>query len=87
VVKLQINNGELLQTTVSDSVSDIDRFLQDVSDYSDAGQILPEVYLLYGSRIVDFSSVLEQTQVESLMKMELNGMPDNTSIVLLAKHR
>lgn len=87
VVKLQIANGEILHTTAGRSTADMNHFLQEVSSYSDAGQILPEVFLLYGSRIVDFTSVLQQSQVEALVKMELEGAASAAPVILLAKHR
>lgn len=55
---MQVNNGQLLCTSGGRFSADLDAFLQEVSSYNDAGQILPEVFVLHGSRIVDLSSVL-----------------------------
>ena len=49
VVKLQVNNGQLLCTSGGRFSADLDAFLQEVSSYNDAGQILPEVFVLHGS--------------------------------------
>jgi len=87
VVKLQVNDGELLHTTAGTSSNDIGAFLQEVSNYTDAGQILPEVFLLCNSRIVDFTSILEQAQVESLVQLELEGVPTDTPVILLVTRR
>ena len=73
VVKLQINDGQLLRTCAGRFASDMDAFLQNVSSYNDAGQILPEVFVLHGSRIADLSSVLVHDQVMQLAGLELEG--------------
>ena len=87
VVKLQVNNGQLLCTSGGRFSADLDAFLQEVSSYNDAGQILPEVFVLHGSRIVDLSSVLVHEQVMQLAALELEGAAPDTPICVLTHPR
>ena len=87
VVKLQVNNGQLLCTSGGRFSADLDVFLQEVSSYNDAGQILPEVFVLHGSRIVDLSSVLVHDQVMQLAALELEGAAPDTPICVLTHPR
>ena len=87
VVKLQVNNGQLLCTSGGRFSADLDAFLQEVSSYNDAGQILPEVFVLHGSRIVDLSSVLVHDQVMPLAALELEGAAPDTPICVLTHPR
>ena len=87
VVKLQVNNGQLLCTSGGRFSADLDAFLQEVSSYNDAGQILPEVFVLHGSRIVDLSSVLVHDQVMQLAALELEGAAPDTPICVLTHPR
>lgn len=87
VIKLQVNNGQLLCTTAGDLSEAMDAFLQDVSSYNDAGQILPEVFVLHGSRIADLSSVLVHDQVLQLAALELEGASPETPVCVLVHQR
>ena len=87
VVKLQVNNGQLLCTSGGRFSADLDAFLQEVSSYNDAGQILPEVFVLHGSRIVDLSSVLVHDQVMQLAAFDLEGAAPDTPICVLTHPR
>ena len=87
VVKLQVNNGQLLCTSGGRFSADLDAFLQEVSSYNDAGQILPEVFVLHGSRIVDLSSVLVHDQVMQLAALDLEGAAPDTPICVLTHPR
>lgn len=86
-IKLQLGNAEVLCTRIAEYEQKAAKFMQTESDYNDAGQVLPEMFLLYGNHIVDFSSVLEQKQVENLIRLEVEGAPSDAPVILLAKHR
>lgn len=87
VVKLQVCNGELLCTSVGKMNEELDPFLQRVSTYNDAGQILPNVFLLHGNRISDLSSILLQEQVMELAKMEIEGEESSAPVCVLVQPR
>lgn len=86
VIKLQVNDGELLCTLAREEQA-LEKHLQAVSAYSDAGQVLPEAFLLYGSRIIDFTSIIQQAQLLPLIKIELADAAPDTPIILLTHKR
>ncbi|SCX74901.1 hydantoinase/oxoprolinase family protein [Alkaliphilus peptidifermentans] len=87
VIKLQVNNGRYLSTACENISSAFNRFIDDVSVHNDVGMIIPEIFMLYGSRIVDFSTILDSVQLLSLIQIELQGLEDNEPIVLVARPR
>ena len=86
-IKLQLGNAEVLCTRIAEYEQKAAKFMQTESDYNDAGQVLPEMFLLYGNHIVDLSSVRGQKQVENLIRLEVEGAPSDAPVILLAKHR
>lgn len=87
VVKLQVNGGEFLRTTAKGLEGALDAFLGRVSSYSDAGQIVPEVFVLHGSRIADLSSVLMPAQVGQLALLEIEGADADDVVCVLVHPR
>lgn len=86
-IKLQVNNGDCYQTDVNRVSTDGHKYLENISVYSDAGQVLPQVFMIYGSRIADYSSILKQDEVEELIRLELKGLNSKEPIFLLIKKR
>lgn len=86
-VKLPLEKGVYMSCRASQLMEQAPKFLKDTSSYSDAGQVLGEVYFLHGSRISDYSTILDQGQVESLMEAECRGMDPKAQCVLLVKKR
>ena len=84
VVKLQLNKGAYMQTCAN---GEIPEFIQSESIYNDVGMIIPEIFMLYKSRVVDFSTILDYKQVMELIRIELDGLEEDEPIVLLAHPR
>jgi len=87
VVKLQLHDGSLQATTAGRAAKEIEEYLQSVSTYNDAGQVLPEVFLLHGNRVVDFTSVIEHKQVMALISVELEGARADMPVIVLIHNR
>lgn len=86
-VKLPLTDAVFMEGTKEDLMKEMTSFLKDSSSYSDAGQILGEVYFLHGSRINDYSTVLDQEQVESLIRAECRGLKEDANSILIVKKR
>ena len=86
-VRLNLVNGDILSTSAGNWKNVTETFLKDKSDYSDAGQTLPEVYLIYGNRVADYASILGQNEVISLIGMELEGVNLDDNVYILIKNR
>ncbi len=84
VVKLQCTGSFVKSTTAGRALADIAAFIEEKAVYSDVGMVVPEVFLLYRSRIVDYTSVLDFSQIRTLLSIELEGLePDEPVVALL----
>ncbi len=86
-VRLQVVNGKAYKVKVAEMETKGFKHLADVSGYSDAGQTLPEVFVVYGSRIADFTSILTQKDLEPLIKLELEGLAGDEDVYIITKER
>ena len=71
VIRLANNKSAVSQTAVSDVEKDLVNFTELYTSYSDAGVIIPRVFILIGSRIIDFSGLIEMNQIIPLLQVEL----------------
>lgn len=87
IVKYQTNNGSCFVRKKKDFFTSVNQFIESASEYSDAGITLAQFLLVYKNRIADFSSVLELKQLLSLVNIELQGLDDNETVVMLSSKR
>ena len=59
-------------------------FIDEMTTYSDAGAILPKVYLYFGQKQVDLSGVTSKDQLLSLTNMDLEFVNNDTEIIVVA---
>lgn len=86
IVKLQSNRGAVLQCTAKDLYM-VHSFIEQEAEYNDVGMVLPEVFILHGSRIADFSTILNYEQLKSLIGIELEGLPENEPAAVFISRR
>lgn len=86
VVKLQSNHGAVRQCIANDRDA-LDSFIEQEAEYNDVGMVLPKVFLLYGNRITDFSTILNYDQLKSLISIELEGLPMDEPVVVFISMR
>jgi len=87
VVKLQCTGGAVKCINGRMAHQDIMEFVESKAAYSDVGMLLPEVFILYKSRIADYSSILEFEQLKALAAVELEGIDENEPVVVLVNPR
>ena len=83
VVRIQKNFGEALVTRKVDILNDISKFIDDNTDFSDAGGKLPLVYVFYGEKQLDLSGLVEKSQIISLVEMEICKLTENEPIAIV----
>jgi hypothetical protein len=86
IVKLQSNRGAVRQCTAKD-LHTIHSFIEQEAEYNDVGMVLPEVFILHGSRIADYSTILNYEQLKSLVGIELEGLPENEPVAVFISRR
>lgn len=83
VVKLQVNDGLLFKTTAGRSLDQISAFIEKSAAYNDVGMMMPEVFVLYKSRVADYSSVLSLESLKELLDIELQGLDEREAVLCL----
>lgn len=85
VVRLSIRNGAVVQSTAKKVIDDLKTCILQYTEYSEGGPIIPDVYVLHGGKISDFSGLITQEQVVSMAEIELRGLqPDEPVIIVLS---
>ena len=55
-----------------------------MTTYSDAGAVIPKIYLYFNQKSVDLSGIMNKEQLISLAGMECEFIDDNTTIIAVA---
>lgn len=84
VIRLQKDSGKIISIRKQSINKEYVDFIDDMTTYSDAGAILPKVYLYFGQKQVDLSGITSKEQLLSLTNMELEFINDDTDIIVVA---
>lgn len=85
VVKLTLTNASLYRTTHENLGRSIERVLDRESVYSGSTTRLPNVYLCHGNQILDASGMSGRDQIQSLVDIELDGVPADQEILIIGQ--
>lgn len=84
-IRLQIQNGVARVSSADLAETAISAIAEEHSVWGDAGKVIPDIMILAGPKIIDLSGLLNVEHVNTLAKAELNELPRNTEVVILAK--
>lgn len=84
VVRLQRNNALVESTDVENALSSLENIINNLTDFGDAGRSLPDIHLLVGARIINLAGLAEVEQALALAKTELENLPKDTPMVIVA---
>ena len=84
VVRLQRNDAEVFDATVKSAARTLDDAITKLTDFGDAGRALPDIHLLVAARIVNLSGLADAEQAIALAQTELENLPEDDAIVLIA---
>jgi N-methylhydantoinase A/oxoprolinase/acetone carboxylase beta subunit len=87
VVRLQRSRAEVHSSTIETVSRDLERIITNLTDFGDAGRALPDVHVLVGSRIVNLSGLAELEQAIALANTELENLPADEKLVIVAAPR
>lgn len=86
-IKIQRANGFVECTTMKDAADILKRMWDTTSNFSREVRINPDVYVIAGSRVMDYSGIPEFTQVSGLIEAELcDQAPEDKLILVLARN-
>lgn len=83
-VKLQLNDM-LCESVEAKSVkSKIKEMIGSLTTFGDAGALVPDIFVLVSSRIVDFTGLINESQIMALVDFELSKIPQDEKIIVIA---
>ena len=83
-IKIQRSNGGCVVTTMENAAEDLKKIWDASSNFSSEVRINPDVYVVAGSRVIDYSGIPEYAQVSGLIQAELadKGPKEEINLVL-----
>ncbi|HWQ32267.1 MAG TPA: hydantoinase/oxoprolinase family protein [Blastocatellia bacterium] len=84
VVRLQRGKARISVTTLAQLADELTRAVEQLTDYGDAGRTIPDVFILYGSRVANFSGLAELDQVIALAEVELRTLEPKVKLIVIA---
>jgi len=86
-IKVQRANGFVERTTMKNASDTLRRMWDNASNFSSEVRINPDVYVIAGSRFLDYSGIPELIQVSGLIEAELGDYaPEDDLILVLARN-
>ncbi|MEP7339369.1 MAG: hydantoinase/oxoprolinase family protein [Acidobacteriota bacterium] len=71
-------------TTLAEIQEELARVVDGLTDYGDAGRAIPDIFILYGARIANFSGLADLEQVTALAEVELRSLAPATKLIVIA---
>lgn len=86
-LKVQRANGFVERTSMQAAAETLRRVWENASNFSSEVRINPDVYVIAGSRVLDYSGIPELIQVAGLIEAELcDQAPEDELILVLARN-
>ena len=87
MIRLQKANGFVRGCKGSNWETALHNLVEAHTDYGEGEKNLPNIYVIFGKRIVDLSGLADNAQVMSLAKVELAKVVPEDSLILLCSDR
>lgn len=84
VVKLVARRATVRRCTVGGLERALEALLEDATVFGDVGRALPEIHLVYASRVVDLGTLAESAHVVALAREETNGLDAHAPLAIVA---
>ena len=84
VIRLQKNDAKIMVMKKKQLSTRFEEFVDSLTQFSDAGTILPKTYLFFGQKMSDLSGVVNKEQLLGLADMELEFVEDNQEIIVVS---
>lgn len=87
IVRLKLDSVQVATGTRGDLSEELQRLVDNTKTYTDAGPMVPDVFVLYGSRIADLSGLSSSDQIVAIAEEELRGIVEDKEVVIVADRR
>jgi hypothetical protein len=83
-IRLQNNDAIVQETEAKNFKSVVGEIIQKYTSYGDAGALIPDIFIVYGGKILDASGLINESQILSLIEIELKDYPSDEKIIIIA---
>jgi N-methylhydantoinase A/oxoprolinase/acetone carboxylase beta subunit len=83
-IRLQNNDALVQETEAKNFKSVVGEIIQKYTSYGDAGALIPDIFIVYGGKILDASGLINESQILSLIEIELKDYPSDEKIIIIA---
>jgi hypothetical protein len=87
VGRLALRDAFVCQATAAQALDVLRAAVEEATAFGDVGRALPDIYVLHGARIADFSGLAAAEQAVALAAEELEGRAPNAPVVILTASR
>lgn len=87
VGRLALRDAFVRRTTAAAAIEQLRAAVEEATAFGDVGRALPDIYVLHGARIADFSGLASAEQAVALAEEELAGRAPDANIVILTASR
>lgn len=84
VVRLQRGAARVRACELAHLNDELTQAVEELTDYGDAGRTIPDIFVLYGGRIANFSGLAALDQVAALAEAELRALDPSTRLLVIA---
>lgn len=86
-IKLQLNNAYTYKTEKNGLKNLVAEVIEKLTTFGDAGALLPDMFVLIGPRILDYSGLINQAQILALLDNELTKISNSENIILISAQK
>jgi N-methylhydantoinase A/oxoprolinase/acetone carboxylase beta subunit len=84
VIRLQRGATQIRTCVLLQLRAEITDVVEQLTDFGDAGRAIPNLFVLYGARIANFSGLADLEQVLALAEVELRSLDPATRLIVIA---
>ena len=87
VIRIQKADGHVFTCNGGNWKDTLVRVVGDLTEYNDGGKTLPNIYVIFGKRIIDLSGLIDEAHVLSLANVELAAIRPEDKLIILCSAR
>lgn len=86
-IRLSLRDARLVRTRCGELEPRLRDAIEEATNFGDVGRALPELYVLHGARIADFSGLASAEQAIALAREEVGGRSESDAVAILTVPR